>query len=116
MGKGVFGRLQSELDAREKAAGLSMADILALPDALRKLVNWMLRQEEVSFQQLVAHVGHDEATTHAMVADLVENGFVREMNVKGEQRYRVRLAPKKKRDLPANLWRALDTKIEQPGE
>jgi predicted HTH transcriptional regulator len=116
MGKGLFGRLQNELDAREKAAGLSLADVLALPDELRKLVNWMLRQEEVSLQQLAAHVGHDEATTHAMVADLVENGLVRELNLKGEQRYRVRLAPKKQRNLPADLWRALDQKIEQQGE
>ena len=116
MGKGVFGRLQSELDAREKAAGLSMADILALPDELRKLVNWMLRQEEVSLQQLAVHVGHDEATTHAMVAELVEQGFVREVNLKSEHRYHVRLAPKKKRDLPADLWRALDQKIDQPGD
>ena len=116
MGTGVFGRLQSELDAREKAAGLSMADILVLPDELRKLVNWMLRQEEVSLQQLAAHVGHDEATTHAMVADLLENGLVRELHLTGEQRYRVRLAPKRKRDLPADLWHALDQKLEQQGE
>jgi hypothetical protein len=48
-----------------------------------------------------------------MVADLVEQGFVREINLKGEHRYHVRLAPKKKRDLPADLWRALDQKLEQ---
>jgi len=113
MDKGVFGRLQSELDARTKAAGLSMADILALPDTPRSLVSWMLRQEEVSLQQLAAHVGHDEATTHAMVAGLVESGLVRELHLKGEQRYRVRLAPRKQRGLPADLWRALDQKLEQ---
>jgi predicted transcriptional regulator len=113
MGKGVFGWLQSELDAREKAAGLSMADILALPDTPRRLVSWMLRQEEVSLQQLAAYVGHDEATTHAMVAGLVENGLVRELHLKGKQRYRVRLAPRKQRDMPADLWRVLDQKLEQ---
>jgi IclR-like helix-turn-helix domain-containing protein len=113
MDKGVFGRLQSELDAREKAAGLSMADILALPDTPRSLVSWMLRQEEASLQQLAAHVGQDEATTRALVAELVGQGFVREMNLKGQHRYHVRLAPKKKRDLPADLWRALGQKLEQ---
>jgi len=113
MGEGVFGRLQSELDAREKAAGLSMADILALPDTPRSLVSWMLRQGEVSLQKLAAHVGRDESTTQAMVADLVEQGFVREMNLKGEHRYHVRLASKKHRNLPADLWRALDQKLEQ---
>jgi predicted transcriptional regulator len=116
MSTSVFGRLQTELDAREKAAGLSMADILALPDELRRLVNWILRQEEVSLQQIAAHVGRDEATTHALIAELVERGFVRDMNLKGEQRYRVRLAPKKQRDLPADLWRALNQKLEQQGE
>jgi hypothetical protein len=116
MGTGLFGRLQNELDAREKAAGLTMADILALPDDLRKLVNWMLRQEDVTLQQLAAHVEHDEATTRAMVAGLVASGMVRELPLNGEPRYRVRLAPKQRRELPADLWRALDQKLDQQGE
>lgn len=45
MGEGLFGRLEQELEARDKAAGLSMADILSLPDTLRALVNWMLRKD-----------------------------------------------------------------------
>ena len=116
MGKGVFGRLQSELDAREKAAGLSMADILALPDTPRSLVSWMLRQEGASLQMLAAHVGCDEATTQAILAELVEQGFVRKINLNGEHRYLVRLARRKHRDLPADLWRALDQKLEREGE
>ena len=113
MSKGLFGRLQQELDDREKAAGLSMVDILELPDSLRQLVNWMMRSEMVSLSQVVAQVGQDEAATQAMLATLVEKGFVRQLEIKGELHYRVRVASQKKRTLPQNLWHALDDKVDE---
>ncbi|HEX2988059.1 MAG TPA: hypothetical protein VHS06_07815 [Chloroflexota bacterium] len=41
---GVFDRLQDEMVAREKAAGLTMADVLSLPDPERRLFNWVMRR------------------------------------------------------------------------
>ncbi len=112
MGKGLFGRVQSELDARGKTPGLSMADILELPESLRALINWMMRQEDVTLQEISAYLQQDQTHACAMLGELVEKGFVREVPIKGEQRYRVRLAPKRKKDIPSDLWKALDDKIE----
>ncbi len=113
MSKGLFGRLEQELEARDKAAGLSMADILGLPDPLRELVNWMLRKNVVSLQDAMAQVGQDEATTHSTLATLVDKGFVREMQIRGETHYKVRISSRARRALPSNLWRALDEKLER---
>lgn len=109
---GLFDRLKGELDAQEKAAGLSMADVLSLPDPLRKLVNWMMRETEVGLSQIVVYVQQDEGTTRTMLAELVEKGFVREIPLKPEPRYRVRLARKKGKDIPLNVWEALQEKTE----
>ena len=111
MSKGMFGRLEQELEARDKAAGLSMTDILDLPDALRELVNWMLRKDVVSLQDAVAQVGQDETTTRSTLRTLVDKGFVREMQVRGETHYKVRIKSRATRALPANVWRALDDKL-----
>ena len=112
---GLFDRLQTEIEAREKAAGLSMADILDLPDDLRQLFTWMMHESEVSLQQVVAHTGQNEETTTAMLKTLVEKGFVREIDLKEEKRYRVRLAAKKWKDIPLDIWASLDDRVEKPG-
>lgn len=109
---GLFDRLQSEMASRQKASGLNMADILTLPDAERKLFNWMMRQDDVSLKEVAAQSGQDEASTRSEMASLVEKGFVRELQIRGEVRYRVRLAPKRGKDIPLNIWQALDDKVE----
>lgn len=109
---GLFDRLQGEIKAQEKAAGMSMADVLELPAPERKLVNWMMREGEVTLSQAVAFTAQTEQDTRAMLADLVEKSFVRELDVKPEPRYRIRLGRKRGQDIPLNLWDALGEKTE----
>ncbi len=110
---GLFDRLGKELEAREKASGLTMMDVLTLPDDLRKLFNWMMRQEEVGIADVTTFLKHDEATARKLIADLVERCFVRENQVGGETHYRVRLAPKRGREVPLDIWQALGDKTEK---
>jgi len=119
MSKGVFGRLEDELSARDKAAGLSAADLLKLPEAQRRLVQWLMREDEMGLSAVVAHVGQDEAAALAIIRALVDQGFVRETVVRGEGRYSVRLGSRRKRSVPLDIWTALTAKImgaeeEQP--
>jgi hypothetical protein len=116
MSQGLFGRLEQELDARDKAAGLTMADILSLPDTLRELVNWMLRQDVVSLQAVTAQLGQDETTTRSTLTTLVDKGFVREMHIRGAPHYKVRITSRARRAVPPNLWAALDEKLEDEPE
>ncbi len=114
--EGLFGRLQSELEGREKAAGLSMADVLALPDPLRRLMNWLIRAEEVGLADVASRLDQPEESARGIVAELVERGFVRELTVRGEARYRVRLSPTRPRRVPLDVWSALDERVEGPEE
>lgn len=110
MAQGLFGRLQQELETREQVAGLTMADILQLPPAERQLVNWMVRTGEVSAAAVASFLGQAEGA-QSLLAALVAKGFLREYESGGELHYAVRLAPRRQRDLPDNIWQALTTKL-----
>ena len=116
MGAGLFNRLEQELQAREQSLGLRMSDLLTLPEALSALLTWMIRQGQVGLADVVAFVGQDEASARARLAEAMDRGYVREIELRGATFYRVRLAPKRGRELPANLWQALDVKCDQDKE
>ncbi|MCX6022375.1 MAG: hypothetical protein NTZ05_11730, partial [Chloroflexi bacterium] len=110
---GLFDRLQSELSARDKAEGLSMADVLALPDTQRQLCNWLIRQGGASLPDLLARFNQDEAATQEALALLVEQAFVQESTVDGVRRYKMRLSARRRQQVPLNIWQALDAKVEK---
>ncbi|MBN1140097.1 MAG: hypothetical protein JXM73_26240 [Anaerolineae bacterium] len=112
MGRGLFDRLDGELAAREKSPGLSMADLLTLPEPLSGLLKWLMRQRTAAFADVAAFLGGDEAQARLALADLLDKGLIRELEMRGATQYRVRLAPKRGRALPANLWQALSDKVE----
>jgi hypothetical protein len=87
--------------------GRHVADVLELPDTPRQLVQWLLRRGEASLAEVAAHSGQDERAARSTLAALSEQGFVREVAVEGQVRYRPQLAPHQRRQLPANTWQAL---------
>ena len=111
MDKGLSNRLHGELEAREKSPGLNMSDLLALPEPQSGLLSWMVRQGQVELEDVTAFLKQDAESTRALLADLVDKGYVREIEMRGVKQYRVRMAPKRGRELPANLWQALDDKV-----
>jgi hypothetical protein len=112
VGRGIFDRVEGELAAREKSPGLSMSDLLTLPEPQSGLLKWMIRQGQVSWADIGTFLGQDEAYARSVLAELIEAAFVREIVIRGATHYRVRLAPKRGRALPANLWQALSDKVE----
>ncbi|MCX6046248.1 MAG: hypothetical protein NT075_14140 [Chloroflexi bacterium] len=116
MAKGLFGRLQQELDVRAHTAGLTMADILELPHDERQLINWMMRAGDVGLTDVAKQFGQEDAIMQARLGALIEKGFVRETVIHGVNFYQVRMAPRRKRQLPENLWQALDKIIDHKDE
>jgi Fic family protein len=110
--KGLFHRVLGELEAREKTPGLSMSELLTLPEPLSGLLNWMIRQGQVALAEIITFLKADETQARLVMADLLERGFIREIEIRGVTEYRVRLAPKRGRALPSNLWQALSDKVE----
>ena len=113
---GLYNRLQGELEAREKLPGLRMSDLLTLPDPVSGLLNWMIRQQQVGLADVAAFLKQDEPCARIVLADLGQQGFVREIEMRGMTTYRVRLAPKRGRSVPADLWQALEDKVETDEE
>ncbi len=116
MGRGLFDRLDGELTAREKSPGLTMADLLTLPEPQSGLLKWMIRQQAVAFADVVAFLGGDEEQARQVLAGLLEQGRILELEARNAIQYRVRLAPKRGRALPGNLWQALSDRVEGEGE
>lgn len=112
MARGIFHSLEGELAAREKSPGLSMSDVLVLPDPLDRLCKWMLRQRQVSMGDVVEFLEGDEPAAQQSIVDLLDRGFVREVAMGDTIYYRVRLAPTRKRQIPLDLWQALSDKVE----
>jgi hypothetical protein len=69
-----------------------MTDVLALPDDLRQLFTWMRRQGEVSRDDVVAHTGQDVDSAAGLLAALVAQGFVQEVEGAEGIRYRPHLS------------------------
>ena len=88
-------------------AGLSLADVVSLPDAQTELVGWIARRGEVSLAELADRTGADPVAARALVAPLVERGVVAETRRDGEPRYAARPATRRGGRLTAEIWRAL---------
>ena len=112
MDKGLFNRLEGELEAREKSPGLSMSDMLALPEPHSSLLRWMVRKGQVRLEDVTNFLKQDVACTRALLADLLDKRFMREIEMRGVRQYRLRLAPRRGHELPANLWQALNDKVQ----
>jgi hypothetical protein len=90
---------------KEEQAGVTMTDVLSLPDELRVIVTWLMRQGEAELSDVAALIEQDNATAHALLAELIAQGFVQKVvhGVEGQPRYRVRLAAKRGKQLPLGL-------------
>lgn len=88
--------------------GLSLSEVLTLPDAQRQLVNWMLRQGEVSLAQVAAHCRQPAEAARRLLSPLVQQGFVREWEVHSTPHYRASFAPTRGRQVTPEIWQALE--------
>lgn len=95
-------------DGELDTSGVSIADVLNLPDELRALVNWMMRrrregQEMVSLAEVAGHTGMDEKSVGVALGALVEQGFIREVKIGGKPRYQPCIALKRRRQIPESI-------------
>ncbi|HIK57101.1 MAG TPA: TIR domain-containing protein [Synechococcales cyanobacterium M55_K2018_004] len=92
--------------------GLRLADILGLPQPLQTLMNWMLRRKTVTVAEAAAHCNQSESEMEAMLQQLVERHFVKQVTLDGAVRYEVRLAHKSNRRMPKDIWKVLNLQNE----
>ena len=94
--------------------GLAATDILALIEADQRIVSGLIRRREASLADLALHTGQEQAIVRARLSPLVEQGYVTEVQAGEEVRYRVRLAPRRRRQVPPHIRKALDVPDDIP--
>ena len=104
---GIFNRVQKEIDARDKQEGITPADLLDLSPLLRRLMNRITRQGEITVEGAAEHLGETLDNTRQMLNTLVEKGYLEREEREDGWVYRTRFARKRGRDIPAGIWSAL---------
>jgi predicted transcriptional regulator len=63
-----------------------------------------MRQREATVIQVATQIEQSPQTVLELLDRLVEKGFIQYTEVENERRYRPRLAPKRNRSVPKNIW------------
>jgi DNA-binding MarR family transcriptional regulator len=100
------------MEISPRLEGITPADLLALPPELRHLMNMILRRGEMGLAEIVLELDISPSKVSGLLDTLVEKGYLRAFEVEGEQRYKVFLARKRRREVPLNIWEALSNKVE----
>ncbi len=103
--------LQIAYEGEWETSGVGLLDVLQLPNDTRRLVNWILRRQQVTVAEAAAHLHQDEENTQRVLEGLVEQGQLQRTADATQPGYRVRLAQRRGRQLPAEIWRALDGEV-----
>ena len=76
--------------------GLTVADILGLPEPARGLLSWLLREGSADLPAIAGFLHQDQSSALAFLSKLEAQGYVRAEEQDGRTRYRAQLAPKRK--------------------
>lgn len=110
---GIFGRIQSEIEAQEKQEGITLAELLNLSEPLRRLLNRITREGEMSVETAAGYLEESPASARQTLDALVEKGYLeREKRAEGWV-YRTRFARKRGRKIPVGIWSALDLEMRK---
>ena len=106
----MFDRLQRELKKRSRVEGITLADVMDLPEPLRKAMNKMMHKGSMTLSELAAELNLKTAEARRLGGMLVEKGFLSSSRRKadGEIVYRTRFTRKRGRSVPLDIWKLLE--------
>jgi len=109
---GMFDRLQTEIDKREPAEGLSPADLLMLPDELRRIVQLINRRGGMTTEALAAELELPAPEVETLAGDLVDKGMLTPARIEDQPGYKIRFGHRRRREVPFDIWAALKDRTE----
>ena len=112
---GLFDRLQEDLEQRDKMAGMSPADLLTMPDDQRRVVQALARRGDLTLAELCEALERDEAGVRETLESLREQGFAREMEIKGRSVWRTYFGRRRASSAMGSIWASLTEKTEDEG-
>jgi hypothetical protein len=112
MTKGLFERLGDEIAAREGQEAISPLDLLELSDALRQLVQRIIRRGQATAQELTGEMGGPEDVLESLLQSLVGKGYLAVVPGTTPPCYKAVLGKRRAREVPVGIWDTLSKKIE----
>ena len=109
---GLFDRLQSEIETRQRVEGITSADLLDLSPELRRIINMITRRGEMSLAEIVLELDMRPSEARRLLDTLVEKGYLKSFEVKGELHYKTFFARRRGREMLLNIWDALSGKVK----
>jgi hypothetical protein len=94
--------------------GRHLLDATELTGDVREAATWLMRRGEATLAEAVLDRGGDRAATQALLDALVDEGFAERVGARDDARYRIRLGPRRAREMPADLWAALHDAAPAP--
>ena len=112
MTEGLFERLHDEIAARESQEAISPLDLPDLPDAVRQVLQRIIRRGPATAHELTAEMGGPEDALESMLQSLVGKGYLAVVPGTIPPHYKAVLGKRRARELPSGLWDMLSKKIE----
>jgi DNA-binding MarR family transcriptional regulator len=109
---GLFDRLQSEIESRQRVEGITSADLLDLSPELRRIINMIMRRREMSLAEIILELDMRPSEARRLLDTLVEKGYLKTFEVKGELHYKTFFARRRGREMLLNIWDALSGKVK----
>jgi predicted transcriptional regulator len=110
---GLFDRLQDEIDARGRSEGLSPIDLLDLPAEVAAITKKIVRRNGMSLAEIAEEMQQTPEAVQVTLDELVERGFIRQIEVQDEIWYKANFARKPDKKLAQGVWSVLDNLLDQ---
>ncbi|MBN1954118.1 MAG: hypothetical protein JW900_03605 [Anaerolineae bacterium] len=107
----IFDSIGKKIESQE--TGIRVSDLLTLPRDLRRIMNYVIREKQITLDQAATHAEASGEETQEMLNDLVEKGYLQADTDRGETVYRVHYGRTHPKDIPGSLWAALGDKIQE---
>ncbi|HWG84028.1 MAG TPA: hypothetical protein VNT60_00995 [Deinococcales bacterium] len=104
-----FQRIIAEIEAWPKSEGVKLSDVMNLNEPLRTALNTVVRDGSATIEDFAAVLGLNAEEANTVVDQLLDHGFLREVEGEDRTQYRLWYAPAHRREKPLDLWtRVLD--------
>jgi len=110
MDKQALTKILDDLSHLDTKDGLDVNDLLHIPDDLRQLLTWMVREKRFMSDDLAEHMDLSSSDARELLAVLLRNGIISisEPDAPTEYRTRVTGTFKHKFKVQSDIWNLLD--------
>jgi len=101
-------RFNADRGKDKKGAALRPSDLIDLPESQQKIAQWLMSNAvPSSLWEIAENTNLEQGNTLIDIDELMQRGYVEEIEIAGESRYRIRLASREGIKVPETIVQAL---------